>query len=820
MANTVRYFRDVLAIDQNLIASLNARYGDTLVFGARQVTVLSLTPYYNYVFAADRITVAGGAISFTTATPSAVTVLAANIDGPLSITCAGTRGAAGADGEPGESGITDNPEGGRPIILPGGRGGNGEDGEPGEAGGNVVIAYTTASATPTGAAPGGLGGVGGKGGPGGAGRPPGKAGSAGRQGPTGASGMVKIQQVATNEVWRMLDADSARQWAAYRAEVAGYLFRKFDYDSQTAAVYETSRALVLNPADPDATAIQTRIINRQTPSGMARDLDIAPDFPALSANLTAEIAVVQNAFQSYVSVVSLETIEASIRESLSVMRSQLLHRKEEAQADVAIANQDVTIAKAEQTNLQKQIDDVQKDIDRQRDKSFTFGDLITSVGAVAGAVMAISTGVGAIISIPAGLAALKSLDAAGELEYLFRDLKKASLDPEQKKKLEQDVAAAKGLGGDLKDVVKGTKATISFVKVISDLDAATSKVDQREVAKLLRQQAVLVRDMMVASLREKQARARVAVAQLRVNNLVGDIADIDQRLAHWAVESAFLAAATDVLIRSARRLVDLVMEDVFLAQRAREIYQMEGTPGLRFDYGFLHPDDDRRLKPAPRAAATLMSLADMPIEVLSWIRMFHQLNTAQIGFDVIHPQLSLTITDPAQLQAFASGAALSFSVNLNDVPNGMFELKMNAMQLELMGATSTQSANVWITHSGQWSMKRRTDGSLTTMMLRPRREVFALPAAPASDRLKASIPANPQSNSESGPPFSFWGRGAATTFRLQIVAPSTMNLSQLSAIHVAMDCIGYAPQIAGARLQIKPEVRVLAMAPVADAAVA
>ena len=72
--------------------------------------------------------------------------------------------------------------------------------------------------------------------------------------------------------------------------------------------------------------------------------------------------------------------------------------------------------------------------------------------------MAISTGVGAIISIPAGLAALKSLDAAGELEYLFRDLKNASLDPDQKKKLEQDVAAAKGLGGDLKDVVKGTKA--------------------------------------------------------------------------------------------------------------------------------------------------------------------------------------------------------------------------------------------------------------------------------------------------------------------------------------------------------------------------
>ena len=28
------------------------------------------------------------------------------------------------------------------------------------------------------------------------------------------------------------------------------------------------------------------------------------------------------------------------------------------------------------------------------------------------------------------------------------------------------------------------------------------------------------------------------------------------------------------------------MDDVFLAQRAREIYQLEGTPDLRFDFGF------------------------------------------------------------------------------------------------------------------------------------------------------------------------------------------------------------------------------------------
>jgi hypothetical protein len=299
---------------------------------------------------------------------------------------------------------------------------------------------------------------------------------------------------------------------------------------------------------------------------------------------------------------------------------------------------------------------------------------------------------------------------------------------------------------------------------------------------------------------------------------MADVADIDQRLANWNADSAFLAAAADILIRAARRLVDMVMDDVFLAQRAREIYQVEGTPNLRFDFGFLHPDVDRSLRPAQRAAASLITLADMPVQVLSWIQMYEQLNTAQIGFDVIHPQMSLTITDPAQLQAFANGAALGFGIGLTDVPSGMFELKVNALHVQMTGASSTQSSNVWVTHSGEWSMNRRTDGSVTTMSLRPRREVFGIPAG--SGTLSAHIPANPQSNSESGPPFSFWGRGVATTFRLQVALPSAMNLSQLSAIHVTVDCIGYAPQIAGALVKITPEVQVIAATPAAEAALA
>jgi hypothetical protein len=805
-------------VDQSAIQELSPQGGDTIVFGARRITLSGLLSGFSYVIAAEELTVPAGAVTamtnFDPAAPSSVTVLAGKIQGALNLSLAGSNGQSGADGEPGESGI-DNSGGGKPVVLPGGAGGPGEDGEAGDPGGNITVRYTEAAQTPTGQAPGGIGGAGGKGGPGGPGRPPGKPGRNGRPGANGAAGTVSIQQTAAEQVFQALSADSARGWAAYRAEVAGYLLRKFDFDSQLAALAEVNAALQLNPDDAEAAVIQGRIINRQIPTGLARDLDIAPDYPSLSANLPAEIAIVQNAFQMFVSVVSLETIAESIKEQLKVMRLQVANRAQEAQADVALANGDVAIAQAEKINIQNQIDQLQHDIDAAQNQSFSIGDLFTTVGTVAGALAGIASGPGAIISVAAGLASVLRVADGRDLTTFIGELGNAVKDPKNKTKLEQDVVQIKGLGGDVKDLVKSAKSLISFVKVISDLDSASSTPGQGQTGKLLRDKAKLTRDRMVASMRERQAQARVAAAQQRVAHLATEMAAIDDKLAHWSAEAAALGAAVDLLIRAARQVVDMVMEDVFLAQRAREIYQLDGTPDLRFDFGFLHPDDDRALSPAVRAAATLTSLSGMPLQVLAWNQMFQQLNAAQIGFDVIHPQLSVAVTDLTQLQGFAGGAALRIRIGLENVPAGMFELKANALRLQLVGATASQSANIWVTHSGEWSMKRRTDGSETAMLLRPRREVFAIAAG--SGVLDSSIPAVPQSNSEPGPPFSFWGRGVATTFTLQLSTPSTLDLSQLSAIRLSVDSIAFAPQSAGVLVAIAPEIQVVAPAPAQQA---
>jgi hypothetical protein len=820
MPETIRFVRDTLTIDQSTISALNARAGDTLVFAGRQVTLLALAPEFDVVIAADQLIVplqARTALTGVAGNPSpSVTILARTIDGALVVTAAGMAGLDGANGANGESGIVPAEGGGRPTIGPGENGGDGADGGRGGNGGAVTIRYFAAAQAPTASAPGGAGGKAGKGGRGGAGRPPGKKGKDGRRGNSGSSGPVDIVQTGSDQPWQPLDTASAQEWAAYRAEVAGFFFRKFDPGSQLTAFEEARNALIINPADPDATAVRDRIASRQIPSGLARDLDIAPDFRGLSANLAAEIAVVQNSFQAYVSVVSLETIAESIRDSLSLMATQLANRAIEAQADVAIAQQDVRIAQAEISNIQVQIDDIDKQIETIRENRFSIGGILSDVGSIAGVVVGMGTGVGAIISIAGGLASLQRVTEGIDLVEFLKFLKET---PDPNSRNSDDTQEVKKLGGGFKDLIEGTNSFISFGKVLADLENAMSLPGQDAIGKLLKQQILLVRQKMVAGLRATQARSRVAAAELRVSNLANEIVQVQERLDHWSADAASLAAATNLLIRAARDIVDMVMEDVFLAQRAREIYQLDRITNLRFDFGYLHPDQDRSLTPAVRASASLTSLSGMAIQVLAWNQIFQQLNTAQIGFDVIHPQLSVTITDPVKLQEFAGGATLDFSIDLADAPDRMFELKVNAMSLEMVGAASAQSANIWVTHSGQWSMKRRTDGSTADLLLLPRSELFA--CSPSVGTLKAKIPANPQSSAEPGPPFSFWGRGVATSFRLQVAQPSVIDLSQLTAIHLTIDCIGYATQ-GGAELApiepLQPEIRSARLLPAIGAA--
>ncbi len=797
MPRTIHFFRDTLIIDHRLRAHFGTRPDDTLVLAGREVILIAFPANCNFVIAADRLNVPADArtIIGVPGNPSpSLTILARRIDGAaLAFTAEGMPGEDGEDGEPGVDGGIEEGEDGKPIPLPGLNGGHGGDGGNGGNGGRITIRYASAAQVPTGSVPGGRGGRGGKGGSGGSGRPRGKRGMNGLSGSAGGPGTVDIAQVETNDVWALLDAESARQWAAYRAEVAGFSFRKFDPESQLFALEEARTALTIHPADAEAIAVRDRIANRQIPSGLARDLDIAPDFLGLSVNLAADLGLVNDAFQAYLGVTELVTIADSIQTQLGLMGQQLAHRKTEAENDVRIAGLDVLIARREISNVELQIGEINDRIEALRERQFGIGGLVSTVGSLAGAIMSMGTGVGAVISLKAGLVSLNRI-REGEHMDLVRFFKLLGTEPDPNSQLSEDFQTIKKLGGGMRDLIEGTDTLISFPKLLSDIALGNDPSGQGEIGRLLEQQVLLVRQKMVGQLRETQARSRVVAAELRVTNLRFEIRAVERALDKWNDDEETLTAATELLIRAGRRLVDKVMEDVFVAQRAREIYQLDGIGGLRFDFGYLHPDDDRDLTPAParRASACLLSLSGLAVQVLAWDQLFRQLNTAQIGFDVVHPQLSVTIADAVRLQEFAGGSALDFSIDLADVPAQTFEPKVNALRLELAGASSEQSGNIRIVHSGRWSMNRRTDGSVTEFLMLPRSELFA--CSRGSGTLTAKIPANPQSSAEPGPPFSFWGRGVATTFRLQVAQPSVIDVSQLSAIHLTIDCIGYAPQ--------------------------
>jgi hypothetical protein len=102
----IQYFREILMLDDRLTdprrtAGFAPQYGDTLVFGARECTIHSLSSDYDYVIAADRLSMPSGSITLhdTLHRQCGITVLAAVIDGAFNLIAKGTTGEPGLPGD-------------------------------------------------------------------------------------------------------------------------------------------------------------------------------------------------------------------------------------------------------------------------------------------------------------------------------------------------------------------------------------------------------------------------------------------------------------------------------------------------------------------------------------------------------------------------------------------------------------------------------------------------------------------------------------------------------------------------------------------------
>jgi hypothetical protein len=791
----IQFIRDTLTLDETLADRLSAAgivpaTGDTLVLVAANCRLVRLSSDFNYVIVADTLT--GTLLELRSgADTRSLSIFANSITSLLIVV---SNGAPGADGAPGANGadgdVVHDPHG-RPIRLAGGDGRPGQPGQAGAPGGNISIRYASALAVPTATSIGGPGGKGGAGGKGGVGNPPGKAGAPGAHGRAGPPGSVSVVQVSADQVYQTVDPATRVAWADYRTQVGEYLFRLFDPNSQLHALSELDAAVALDPNNSVAATLRTRIIRQQTPAGTPRDLDIAPDYKDIAAGLLGETQLVLSEFLAVQQTATQDEVAAATKDQLSLMLTQLTDRAAEAQLDAVSANDGVQVADSEASAYQAQIDSLQQQITTLQTQKMSFGDLVTTLGAVVGGIAGLVTGVGAIVAIPGALAAADNPRSgiAQVLDFLATG-----------KSFWKD----KDIGGDMSDLLKGGQdALTNFSKVYQQLSGASADATIKQLAL---QQATLGLQLMVANLRRQQARDQLVAAQARAVDYAAEAQAAKNLLSQWSATKAFLDGALGVLLDIARRLADLVAEDFFVARRALEIYQLEDASDVRFDYGHLHPDTDHdlALQPLQRTQLSLQGVAALPATVITWNDVFVQLNEAQTsGFDVVHPAIEVVIDDPVAFAHLRQGGGLAFSIGIGPTPANVtlpaqvFELKVDNLRLELVGASAPATRVLWVQHSGHWLMTPRPLPDLTNppnieFTLFPHVEAFNVPAGTGT--LAAAIPAQAQSTVDPGPPFSFWGRGALADWTLFPDPASAIDLSGLTAVRFTVGCIGLVPQ--------------------------
>lgn len=772
------YIRDNIIVDPTLLNTLIAQdpTSDSVIFIARNCTAGSLSGFVNYTIAADEFVSQGSlsAPSLQFGTPASITLLAKTISGSLQVTCSGAEGPAGAEGAPGDPGTADDNNGNQ-----GGVGGTGGQGGPG---GSVTVYFGTAASAPNGFAPGGAGGPGGPGGPGGApfkgrggifghGRP-GPVGRKGSPGPQGSDGSVIVVQVDNDEVWGSLDPTQYPPWAAYRVLVGQYLFRQYTPASMLAAITEFQTALQLDPTNTAASILLKRLVQQQTPSGLPRDLDIVLDFSLLIASVQPLIQNLLSAYQTYQTSADTQTLLNALLQFLQLTILKLKDQLTQASTfGVPEAQAGLTAAQQQSNLLQSQIATLKQQL-ASSSNPFSFGAILSTVGIVAGVVAGMSTGAGAIVSIAAAIAAVGTDAADAQSQYLDAG---------------GDASDPSSIGGGLDTLLSKGKSLINLGKMLSQVTGGDTTGGQ------LSQLAELTKEGMIANLRQEQAQEQLDAANLLVTQLTNEVNNAQNLEENWAAEVKDLNALTEQILHCYGILADRVTNDVFQSFRALEVYQVQPI-NVRFDYGHIHPDTDKSLYgyPADRASAYGAALASLPNDVASAVDIYNQLNTGEItGFDVVHPLVPVSITDVVSIEQFSKGGSLEFSLtDATGLPIDVFEMKVVGVDLELLGASSANPVNVWISHSGHWVMVRHTDKKTVEFNLLPRDEAVGCSASAAG--LRGSIPAN----TTQAPPFSFWGRGVMAKWRLYIDDSTVIDTSTLTAINITFSVSGYKLQSA------------------------
>jgi hypothetical protein len=753
---------------------------------------------------------------------NSITLLAQEVRN-LKLTATGSAGGAGGTGGTGGKG-GDGTVKPKPSQVPGShdrrnptRGGNGGNGGSGGAGGDgaPIIAHVVKKTRPgtpitvTGltlnasGGPGGARGTGGTGGKGGVwlqgdepGAVAGKTGALGQPGASGKAGTITHTTPKLADWWKLVvSLVPASSWADYRVRVGDYLFRSYSPDSppkkdnRKHARDEFESALHLSPSNARAKHLLGYLDTGLTPVGVGYQHDLRPEFEQYEEFLTSYSSEKNHLFEITLDILfhaketgkkvqevkvhgkHAEGMLASVETDLVIAESE----QEQADAQLGFANEQLKAAGKKVAEIQKE----------RLNQSMSVGDIITTVGAVIGAVASI---VAAVYTFGTSLSATVAcvgvlVNEAGKLNDLT-DIVDLS-DPASPK------LTPKGelLVGKLSDLIKKTK------DFVDKADALAELVDKPEDDELARKEKELIRQQFEAAfqvnmrgLDVEQAKLAVLSVKQKRDTFKADVEALGNLTDGWEHDMRELARIARMLLRQFQAYVDFFIEYGFLRARAFDLYTLPTkleAPSFRFDYGYVEPDleedaffalergDDKRVTGLlGQYVNSLSSFKPAELRVL-YDKYDENLSTENWNW---------TITTPSVISNLKNIGTASFSTAMNDLPPYPTELKIVRAEVALIGATTDGDpwVNVWLEHGGD-ATNRRSNPDKTEVVVHAPRRGESVPARREPIDLQQLSEVQMQ---------RFWGRSPITTWRVTILPEAAQNagldLSNLTKVELAV----------------------------------
>jgi len=577
----------------------------------------------------------------------------------------------------------------------------------------------------------------------------------------------------------------ADQWAAYRLRMGEYYFRAYNPSGAPTADYlelalaEFNAVLELDPANGQAAIYKNQLLNNQNVLGLARDIDIIPDFEYYEQVLTQYGPLVLNLFGSATNLLignlTLDQMRQTLTRQIAHIEGLLLA----LEAERAAAERNKLAADAEQqmaiNRLRANEDQIRTRREELENRRLDWGGVLTfGVFAIGAGILALATG---------------GVGAASLLTYLPDVMGLAGVDfgPVPGKDQAEILGKARGLKEyeAAKNNLPGSimPLALSFAKMIKDLNEAQGDA---EMIKLLKETVELTHARLLARLRNEQADFTLQAATARLTQAKLDLELARSQLGGLVNDITFLEQVALTLIRNAQGYMDVLIKYAFFAARALEIYTLADLSNeIRADYGYIHPDIEQdyqdRLLPLAQIIGAYQTSWSRFVDIVNYRNSFDNYFGSS---NKVNDKVFLSFTDPLLLAQFRQSPNLLVTVDLQDLPPTRFEAKVIYVLLSLTGATANVPAiSCLIEHGGRFTTQKR-DGSTASLLLRPRLTVV--------QTAKTGITYTGVRIGNSPRDLSFWGRGVATTWTVSIepdeMTRRQIDLAGLSAIEIE---IGY-----------------------------